>query len=82
MTRTTLRYAFMASPSEPDGWSIYFPDLPGCHGWALTWGEIGYEAYAVASIWLDSERERGHPIPEPTTTEPDNPWPHGTKVAP
>ena len=70
-------YAFCVAPSESGGWSIWFPDLPGCRGWALTWEDIGQEAKAAAEGWLASERERGHAIPAPAFAEPDDTWPQG-----
>lgn len=48
----------------------------------MTWEDIGPEARAAATGWLESERERGHPIPEPKTKEPDETWPQGMGVEP
>lgn len=36
-------------------------------------------AHEVVTLWLESEHERGHPVPEPSAPV-DEPWPQGNKV--
>lgn len=64
----TIKYPFVALPEEDgSGWSIVFPDLPGAIGFAEDWDEVGEEARIVAELWIEGEREDGHPIPVPST---------------
>lgn len=60
------QYPFRTVIEPTGGWSIVFPDLPGCTSYAETWDEIGLQARAAISLWLESEHEQGHPIPPPT----------------
>jgi len=61
----TLRFSFRAVP-DGDGWSIWFPDLYGCTSYAETPEQIGPMALEAMELWLESEIEQGHPIPEPS----------------
>jgi predicted RNase H-like HicB family nuclease len=67
------RYPFRVAPAE-DGWTIWFPDLPGCMGWAETLDQIAKEAETVLGLWIETEVERRHPIPEPTDDGSDSTW--------
>jgi predicted RNase H-like HicB family nuclease len=73
------RYPFRVQPERDGSWTIWFPDLPGCSTTALTWAEIGPMAHEVVELWLESEQERQHPVPEPSPTVEDY-WPRGTDV--
>jgi predicted RNase H-like HicB family nuclease len=54
---------------ERGGWSVLFPDLPGC----ATSGETVQEAIATATsaaaAWLAVTRDRGDEIPPPRSQE-------------
>ena len=45
----------------------------------MNWEAIGSKAHEVATLWLQSEHERGHPESPPSPGTED-PWPEGTKV--
>ena len=66
-------YGFIASPSESGGWSIVFPDLPGCTSWALTWEEIEPQAREASALYLESLAEDGLLAPAPTFTHEHTP---------
>jgi predicted RNase H-like HicB family nuclease len=72
--KAARQYPFRVEPSPSGGWTIWFPDLPGCSSWALDWESIGVMAHEVVEGWLESERRRKHPIPEPSA-KTDNLWP-------
>jgi antitoxin HicB len=74
-----LRYPFRVVP-DGEGWSIWFPDLPGCTSYAPTWDEIGAQAQEAMEIWLESEIEENHPIPTPSDDGLDDMWPQGLSV--
>jgi predicted RNase H-like HicB family nuclease len=65
------QYPFRAVVEPTGGWSIVFPDLPGCTSFAATWEEIGREARTAFTMWMESEHEQGHPIPAPTIGDGD-----------
>jgi predicted RNase H-like HicB family nuclease len=67
-------YPFVATVGAEGGWAIRFPDLPGCTAYAESFDEIGPMARTSFEIWLRSEAERGHPIPEPSVGEGPG-WP-------
>lgn len=67
------RYPFVALP-EDDGWYIRFPDLPGCTSFAESLDDVGPMARASFELWVESEIEQGHPIPDPTTADPAPGW--------
>ena len=73
MHREELRYPFRVAPAE-DGWTIWFPDLPGCMGWAETLDGVGKEAETVLGLWIETEVESRHPIPEPSEDGADETW--------
>lgn len=54
---------------EPDGWTVEFPDCPGC----FTCGDTFEEAYAMAKEavegWLECHVESGPMPPKPEATE-------------
>ena len=49
------RYSFRVDPSPEGGWVVWFPDLPGCSGWAEHADDIGNEAETIRTLWLESE---------------------------
>lgn len=59
-------YSFVVY-GEPDGggWSIIYPDLPGCMSQADTWDEIGVMAEDALRTWVEAMVEADRPIPEP-----------------
>jgi predicted RNase H-like HicB family nuclease len=77
MHQEVQRYPFRVAPAE-DGWTIWFPDLPGCMGWAETLEQVGKEAATVLGLWIESEVEQRHPIPEPTDDGAETTWSDGS----
>lgn len=49
------------------GYSAYVPDLPGCIAAGATFDETAELIRGAIEIHLDSMREDGDSIPEPTT---------------
>ena len=63
--------AFVVTPSTLNGWSISFPDLPGCNSHARNWEEVGPMARETSELWLTSMYERNYPIPDVSAWVPD-----------
>jgi predicted RNase H-like HicB family nuclease len=51
----------------PRNWSAYVPDLPGCIAAGATRAEVERLIEEGIRLHVDLMRERGEPIPEPTT---------------
>jgi predicted RNase H-like HicB family nuclease len=49
------------------GYSAYIPDLPGCVAAGATFEETADLMRCAIEMHLESMREDGDPIPEPTT---------------
>lgn len=49
------------------GYSAYVPDLPGCVAAASTLTEVKALMEEAIEMHLETMREKGDPIPEPTT---------------
>jgi predicted RNase H-like HicB family nuclease len=77
--RSELRFPFRVVP-DGDGWSIWFPDLPGCTSYSPDWEGIGDQAREAMEIWLESEIEVSHPIPMLSEDGLDDMWPEGLSV--
>jgi predicted RNase H-like HicB family nuclease len=52
------------------GYLAYFPSLPGCHTWGVTYEEAVSNAREALAGYLETLAENGDPIPEETTQEP------------
>ena len=55
------------------------PDLPGCMAHGDTQQAALSNINDAISLWLDTAREFGDPIPEPKTQRPARPRPHVSK---
>jgi len=52
----------------PTSWGAWVPDLPGCVAVAESRGEVeGLIAEAIA-LYVESLRDHGDPVPEPSST--------------
>jgi predicted RNase H-like HicB family nuclease len=71
----TRQYPFCTVVEPTGGWSIWFPDLPGCMSYAATMEEVGEQARVAFELWMKSEYDQGHPIPEPTIGSETPHWP-------
>lgn len=49
---------------ELKGFNVSVPDLPGCHTWGATLEEAKKHAAEAITLYLESLREDGEPIPE------------------
>jgi len=50
------------------GYSAYVPDLPGCVSTGKTLEETEANIKEAIALYIDTLRDDGKPIPEPTTT--------------
>jgi predicted RNase H-like HicB family nuclease len=76
------QYPFCTVVEPTGGWSIWFPDLPGCMSYAATIEQVGDQAKIALEMWLTAEYEQGHPIPEPTIGSEAPHWPSGAFQVP
>jgi predicted RNase H-like HicB family nuclease len=61
-----MRYAVIYEKT-PAGYSAYVPDLPGCVAAGATFSETAELIRGAIELHLETMREDGDPIPEPTT---------------
>ncbi len=62
-----MQYVVVIEKAESN-YGAYVPDLPGCVAVAETQEEVVQLIREAIELHLDSLREEGSPIPEPTTT--------------
>ncbi len=62
-----MQYVVVIEKAESN-YGAYVPDLPGCVAVAETQGEVVRLIREAIELHLESLREEGSPIPEPTTT--------------
>ena len=55
--------------TEDNDYIVTVPDLPGCSAFGDTPEEAAHEAQTAIELWLDSARQIGKPIPEPSRHE-------------
>jgi predicted RNase H-like HicB family nuclease len=60
------RYAVVFEKAE-NNWGAYVPDLPGCITTGKTLDEAKRNIHEAIELHLESMREVGEPIPEPST---------------
>lgn len=65
----STHYIAVLAPEQSGGWSVLFPDLPGCATHGPSVHEAITTAADVASIWLSATRNSGDPIPPPRSYE-------------
>jgi predicted RNase H-like HicB family nuclease len=51
----------------PGGWGAYCPDLPGLGAAAETRSEVERLIHEAIEIHIESPREHGDPVPQPTS---------------
>lgn len=61
-----MRYAVVIEKGETS-YGAYVPDLPGCVAVAETLDEVRQLIQEAISFHLESLREEGNPIPQPTS---------------
>lgn len=62
-----LRYAVIIERGEGGGYGAYVPDLPGCIATSSTKEGVEKLIAEAIGLHLESLREHGDPIPEPTS---------------
>jgi len=62
-------YIAVLVPEQSGGWSVLFPDLPGCATHGPSVHEAITAASGVASAWLAATRKSGDPTPAPRSYE-------------
>jgi predicted RNase H-like HicB family nuclease len=61
-----MKYAVIYEKT-PTGYSAYVPDLPGCAAAGATFPEAAELIRGAIELHVETMREDGDPIPEPTT---------------
>jgi predicted RNase H-like HicB family nuclease len=64
-----LEYPFHAIADADGGYTVIFPDLPGCLTQVGTVEETGPAAAAARRLWITTEYEAGDEIPLPSHPE-------------
>ena len=60
------KYAITIFWSDEDGMYVAaVPELPGCSALGDTYEEALREAQVAMSLWIDTAKEFGHPVPVP-----------------
>jgi predicted RNase H-like HicB family nuclease len=73
----STHYIAILVPEQSGGWSVIFPDLPGCATHGPSVHEAITAASGVASTWLAATRASGGAVPAPRSYEDirsDNAW--------
>ena len=65
----TRAYPFSVHADQDGGYVLVFPDLPGCMTQVDTAEEIGPMAEEVRRLWIETEYDLGHSIPDPSFRE-------------
>lgn len=63
-----LEYPYTVVPDD-GSFFIEFPDLPGCMTQVEDASEIPVAAEEIRTLWIETEYEDGHDIPEPIPTD-------------
>lgn len=62
-------YPFSVIAEPEGGYTIVFPDLPGCMSQVESLAEVGPVAEEIRTLWIETAYERGMEIPEPSYPE-------------
>ncbi len=65
----SLGYPFQVIAEPEGGYTIVFPDLPGCMSQVESLAEVGPVAEEIRTLWIETAYERGLEIPEPSYPE-------------
>ena len=63
-----VTYQGVFEPTGENGFSVYFPDLPGCASYGDTLGEAQKNAQDALGLHLYGMEKDGDPIPAPSAT--------------
>lgn len=61
------KYAVVIERYDDSGFGAYVPDLPGCFAAASTRHEVQKLISEAIGLHIESLRNHGNPVPEPTT---------------
>lgn len=61
-----VTYHGVFEPSDDGGFSVYFPDLPGCISYGATLSEAQRNAQDALELHLCGMEKDGEPIPDPS----------------
>lgn len=68
-----ITYLGVFEPADDGGFSVYFPDLPGCASYGDTLDEAQSNARDALALHLYGMEKDGDPIPTPSATPEINP---------
>ncbi len=61
------KYQITIFRGDEDGMYVAaVPELPGCSALGDTYDEAVREVQVAMSLWIDTAKEFGHPVPAPT----------------
>lgn len=63
-----VTYQGVFEPAEGSGFSVYFPDLPGCASYGDTLSEAQKNAQDTLGLHLYGMEQDGDPVPAPSVT--------------
>lgn len=63
-----VTYQGVFEPTDGNGFSVYFPDLPGCTSYGETLSEAQRNAQDALGLHLYGMEQDGDPIPAPSVT--------------
>lgn len=63
-----VTYQGVFEPTDRNGFSVYFPDLPGCTSYGETLSEAQRNAQDALGLHLYGMEQDGDPIPAPSVT--------------
>lgn len=64
-----VQYTFNVIADPDGGYVITYPDLPGCMTQVKDVSQIADAATEIRELWIETEYEDGHDIPEPSYPE-------------
>ncbi|MBI4267373.1 MAG: type II toxin-antitoxin system HicB family antitoxin [Chloroflexi bacterium] len=68
--KTTVEsFEVVLEPEEDGGFHVYAPSLKGCHSYGSTREEALRNIAEAITLWLESARELGIPVPERNTVK-------------
>ena len=63
-----MKYVYIIEKAADGSYSAYLPDLPGCTTSGNSEAEVKENMKEAISLYIDSLREHGEPIPPATST--------------
>jgi predicted RNase H-like HicB family nuclease len=63
-----VKYLYVIEKATDGSYSAYVPDLPGCTTCGETVAEVQEGMKEAVSLYIESLREHGEPVPEPSSS--------------